>query len=216
AHLVGGDYFGYLPLARPDAPPGTAPRWAVVLADVMGKGMPAALLMARLSAEVRVLLLTEPDPARAVERLNQELYDAELGERFITFLLVLLDGQDHRLTIVNAGHWAPLIRRAGGRVEVIGQEQSGMSLAVFDDQSYQAVATGIEPGDVVLLYTDGVNEAMNPRNEPFGSRRLHQALLAAPGPVPAVGQAVLRAVQAHTAGQDQSDDITLVCFGRER
>ena len=115
AHFVGGDYFDYRPLPGPDAAAtaGPAKRWAIAVGDVSGKGMPAALVMARFSAEVRLLVQAEPDPVRLLSRLNRSLCEVNAAQRFVTFLLAIVDGERHELTVVNAGHPALLIRRAG-------------------------------------------------------------------------------------------------------
>ena len=179
-----------------------------------GKGMPAALLMARISTEVRLLLQVESEPARVVGLLNQSLCKNEADGRFVTFLLLLLDVRRHELTVINAGHMGPMIRRAGGRIDVIGQDQSGPPLGVVEDHAYETITTKIGSGDVVVLYTDGVNEAMSPVGEQFGKGRLDRCLAAAPLGASAVGQAIRDAVGTHTIGRDQSDDITLICLGR--
>ncbi len=215
ARSVGGDYFDYRPIPR-SGPPFAQPadHWAIAIGDVSGKGMPAALLMAQLSSEVRLLIQTEPDPARVVDRLNRDLCASRADERFITFLLVLLDGQRHELTVVNAGHMGPMIRRSDGRIEVIGEEQSGPPLGLMEEQAYEAVMTSINSGDVVLLYTDGVNEALDNEGRLFGIERLKQTLATAPTEAGKVGDSILDAVRRHVAGRTQSDDITLLCFGR--
>src|SRR5271157_2763011 len=126
ARSVGGDYFDYRPIPKSGPPFAHPPdRWAIAIGDVSGKGMPAVLLMARLPSEVRLLIQTEPDPARVVDRLNRDLCASRTDERFITFLPVLLDGERHELRVVNAGHMGPMIRRSDGRIEVIGEEQLG-------------------------------------------------------------------------------------------
>jgi serine phosphatase RsbU (regulator of sigma subunit)/pSer/pThr/pTyr-binding forkhead associated (FHA) protein len=215
ARYVGGDYFDYRPVPRVDSPlDHPAPIWAITLGDVVGKGMPAALLMARLSSEVGLLLQTEPGHARIVERLNRSLCQSGIDEKFITFLLVLLDGRRHELTVVNAGHMGPMIRRCGGEVEVIGEERSGPPLGIIDDFAYETVVTTIGCGDVAVLYTDGVNEAMDTANSQFGFERLREVLSHSLCGASAVGEAILAAVGRHAAGRDQSDDIALLCFGR--
>jgi len=176
--------------------------------------MPAALLMAKLSSEVRTCLLTETDPIRVVEKLNRQLCDSRFPERFITFLLVILDAETHRLTIVNAGHMGALIRRASGVAEVLGEKEGGPPLAILEGLRYQAVETELNVGDVVVLYTDGVSEAMNPEDQIFRFDRLRRTVLSAPRGPEAVGRAILNAVRTHAAGCPQSDDIGVVCFGR--
>ena len=108
----------------------------------------------------------------------------------------------------------PIIRRAGGRIDVIGQDQSGPPLGVEEGQAYEAITTQIGSGDVVVLYTDGVNEAMSPSGELFGMGRLERCIATAPLGASVVGKAIRDAVRTHTVGRDQSDDITLICLGR--
>lgn len=215
AHFVGGDYFDYIPLPPAESAPGVpATRWAVALGDVEGKGMPAALLMARLSAQVRLLTPTQLDPARIVERLNHDLCHAGIGDRFITFLLVLVDGESHRITVVSAGHMGPMIRRADGRIEVVGESSGGQPLGITADQVYLTTSTPIGPGDLALLYTDGLVDALDTSGVGFGLDRLKQALAESPRPSVEAGEAIIRAVDRHAVGSPQSDDITLLCFGR--
>jgi phosphoserine phosphatase RsbU/P len=215
AHFVGGDYFDYIPLPPAESSPGMpALRWAVALGDVAGKGMPAALLMARLSAQVRLLTLTLLDPVRIVERLNHDLCHAGIGDRFITFLLVLVDGESHRITVVRAGHMGPMIRRADGRIEIVGESSGSQPLGITANQVYLTTSTTIEPGDLVLLYTDGLIDALDASGVGFGLDRLKQVLGVAPRPSVEAGEAIIRAVDRHAAGSPQSDDITLLCFGR--
>jgi serine phosphatase RsbU (regulator of sigma subunit) len=215
ARFVGGDYYDYRP--NPGAGPSsdhTSGRWAIAIGDVSGKGMPASLLKAKLFSEVGLLFQTEPDVTRVIERLNRNLCETGDGEMFITLLLVLLDGEQHLMKVVNAGHMAPLIRRCGGGIEVIGQERSGPPLGVVENYAYESIDTSIRCGDVAVLYTDGVNEAMDTKGSEFGSARLQEVLVNAPCGASAVGEAILSAVHRHAAGRDQSDDITLICLGR--
>jgi serine phosphatase RsbU (regulator of sigma subunit) len=215
ARSVGGDYFDYRPIPRFGSQlDQAAERWAIAVGDVSGKGMPAALLMARLSSEVGLLLQMEPDPARVVERLNRNLCASRTEDRFVTFLLVLLDTEGHELTVVNAGHMAPMIRRFDGRIEVIEEKKAGPPLGIVEDQVFEAVTASVSPGDAVLLYTDGVNEASDKEGRMLGIERLKQTLATAPSEVSKTGASILDAVRHHTAGCSQSDDITLLCFGR--
>ncbi len=223
ARSVGGDYFDYRPIPVSESPSDQpSGRWAIAIGDVSGKGMPAALLMTRLSAEVTLLLQTETDPCRVVERLNRSLCDARTEERFITFLLALLDGERHELTVVNAGHMAPMIRRTDGQVEDLALKRSGQMLGVIEDEQYETERFSIGPGEVVVLYTDGITDAgmtkersLDGRSqEGFGYERLKQALSAAPSGVGPTGEAILDAIRRHAAGRPQFDDMTLVCFRR--
>ena len=217
ARHVGGDYYGFFPLGEsiPSKGASSAKRWAIAVGDVVGKGMPAALMTAKLSAEVRLFLQGDRDPAWVVGQLNHQFEDGGVLDLYITFLLVILDVEHHRLTVVNAGHPSPMIRRRDGRLEELGKSLSGLPLAVMPDYSYEIAETNLEPGEVVILYTDGVTDAMNAAGDRFGDHRLRQALsTAAPGAA-SVGDAIVKSVQSFVLDRPQFDDITLVCLSRK-
>jgi serine phosphatase RsbU (regulator of sigma subunit) len=215
ARHVGGDYFGFIPMYGPaddrDAPPR---RWAIAIGDVVGKGLPAALLTARLSAEISLFLQGEADPAVVVTKLNRRLDEHGVLDMYITFLLVLLDVESHSLQIVNAGHPLPLIRRADGTLLEVGREHSGLPLAIDGNSVYNAYRTTLGPGDCVALYTDGVTDALGPDNSRYSEARLRDFLADTPGTPRQVGEGVVEEVRKHVAGRSQFDDITLVVFGR--
>jgi phosphoserine phosphatase RsbU/P len=208
AQHVGGDYYDYIPL------PGN--RLAVALGDVAGKGVSAALLMARLSAAVRFCLATERSVPAAVRRLNAVLTRSGVEDRFVTFVVAVLDLSSFSLTLVNAGHMPPLCRTAwrGAAVD-IGERVVGLPLGVID-RPYEEEVLTLEPGALWVLYTDGVTEARGPGRELYGVDRLRAAVKAAPDNVEALGQAILADVHAFTGDRPQHDDVTLVCFGRDR
>jgi serine phosphatase RsbU (regulator of sigma subunit) len=217
---VGGDYYDYIPVATPhdgagEKPEAGASRWMIAVGDVAGKGMPAALMMAHLGAEMRHQAHGEADPRRIVEGLNCHFFEAELSNLFITLVAAVIDPATHRLTVVTAGHPSPLIRRAGGAVEVIGESERGMPLAVLNTLEYRSASVDLAPGDVVVFYSDGINEALDPRAKLFGTEALMAALAAAPAGVAPAGQAILDAVRTHVANRTRSDDMTLLCFGRD-
>src|SRR5690606_39176628 len=114
AHRVGGDYFDYVELADG--------RVAIAVGDVAGKGVPAALLMARLYSASRYHLLTKATPAKALSGLNSEIASSGLGHRFITCIVAVVDPVAHRVSFANAGHLPPLLRNAANEVEPIGQK----------------------------------------------------------------------------------------------
>lgn len=210
AREVGGDYYGFVRL--PDG------KLAIAIGDVAGKGIPAALFMARLSGDVRYALLSETDPARVVCKLNAQLQEAGLTDRFVTFTLALLDPQTHHVTFVNAGHVPPLIRRAktGELEEIAAGELNGLPLGVMEGYEYVSCDTDLEPGDCVFLCSDGILDATNKAQVQFGSERLRSTLKACPAHPAEFGQRALDVVQQHAAGSpDQFDDMTLVSFGRE-
>jgi serine phosphatase RsbU (regulator of sigma subunit) len=147
------------------------------------------------------------------QKARRPIFDFTPADGSIAFLLVWLDPQRHELTVVNAGHMAPMILRCDGRIEVIGEECEGPPLGIVDDRLYEAVSTSINPGDVMVFFTDGVNEAMDTRGQWFGVELLMQTLASAPCEAGKVGETIRDAVGRHAAGRDQSDDITLLCFG---
>jgi serine phosphatase RsbU (regulator of sigma subunit) len=206
ARQVGGDYFDYVPL------PGG--RYAVIVGDVAGKGVPAALLMARLSADVRFSLASEPDPAKAIQRINDGFARQDWQDRFVTMLAAVLNPTTSELTIVNAGHMAPILRRRDGTVMEIGEESAGLPLGVAEGYEYEAYTHNLEPGDVLTIFTDGFSEAMNGERELYGLERLKTQLSSPAVSVVDFGQHILEDVSKFVDGHDQSDDMCLVCFGR--
>lgn len=207
AQEVGGDYFDYVWL-----PGGNL---AIALGDVAGKGVPAALLMAKLSAMVEHAVLTEAGTAAALTHLDRELDHTVHEHHFITCVLGILDGRSHELTLANAGHPPPLLRRRrSGEVVHLAEQKSGLPLGVAPDIAYDETNTTLEPGDMVVLYSDGVTEAKNDRAKLYELERLAAAVASGPTEVGCLGQAVLDDVHRFVAGHDQSDDITLICFGR--
>ncbi len=207
AQQIGGDYFDYIPL------PGN--RLAVTIGDVAGKGIAAALLMARLSAAARFCLATTPSLPDAVWQLNKDLGRTFGDDRFATFLVAVIDLAQFTVTIVNAGHLPPLRYRTGkGDPEPIGAEMAGLPLAGIE-YHYEGLTIPLEPGDNFVFYTDGVTEARNPAGDFYGAERLHAIIKTTAGTVEPVGTALLADVRQFAAGRSQSDDLTLVCFGRQ-
>jgi serine phosphatase RsbU (regulator of sigma subunit) len=177
--------------------------------------MPAALLTAKLSGEVRLFLQGDPDPAWVVGQLNHQFDDGGVLDLYITFLLVILDVRQHRFKVVNAGHPCPLIRRKDGRLEEVGRSVSGLPLGIMPGYPYEVAETTLERGETVILYTDGVTDAMCPNNDRFGEARMRAAVSAAAPGASSIGDAMVKAVQRHVAERPQFDDITLVCLGRK-
>jgi serine phosphatase RsbU (regulator of sigma subunit)/pSer/pThr/pTyr-binding forkhead associated (FHA) protein len=207
AREVGGDYYDYVPLS--------GGRYAVIVGDVAGKGVPAALLMARLSADVRFSLAMEADLAKAIEQINEGFSNRDWQDKFVTMLVAVLDPQTGDMSMVNAGHMAPILRRQDGSVSEIGEEAAGLPLGVAAGMEYESYAHRLEPGDVVTIFTDGFSEAMNGQRELYGLERLKQQLSSPVLNVREFGQHILDDVHQFVNGYDQSDDMCLVCVGRE-
>jgi serine phosphatase RsbU (regulator of sigma subunit)/pSer/pThr/pTyr-binding forkhead associated (FHA) protein len=206
ANELGGDYYDYIPL------PGR--RLALVVADVCGKGIPASLLMARFSGDVRYCLASEPTPADAVAQLNRIFISNGWEDRFVTMLLAVLDPQRHELTLVDAGHPPAYLCQQGKVLQVIDEADSRLPLGVTDDATYSQVRYSLSPADCLAMYTDGISEAMNERNELYGFPRLQKQLGVAASGAEARGRNVLRSVKEFVGKRAQSDDMCLVCLGR--
>lgn len=208
AREVGGDFYSFVEL------PGN--KLAIGVGDVAGKGIPAALMMARLSGDFRYSLLMEPDPAAVVCRMNNQFQQAGALDRFVTFVLVILDLASHRITVVNAGHVPPIIRRAQTRQldEIAYGDDNGLPLGVLEDYEYQAFESNLDPGDCVFLCSDGILDATSLAQENFGLDRLRAAIHANGPHAELLGKSVLKSVLVHATDPVQFDDMTLVTFGR--
>lgn len=205
AHHIGGDYYDYIHL------PGG--RVAVVVADVVGHGVAAAMFMAKLSAETRFCLASDTDVAAAIERLNDRMSALEV-DRFVTFLVMVLDPESDLVTIVNAGHMPPLVRNGVSR-EICepGEEESGLPIAIAEGMDYEAVSFPMRPGDMAAMYTDGINEAMDVNDEEFGIQRIRE-LIQAGGDSEEVIKEVVSSVMTHVGDADPFDDMCLVIVER--
>jgi serine phosphatase RsbU (regulator of sigma subunit)/pSer/pThr/pTyr-binding forkhead associated (FHA) protein len=207
---VGGDYYGFVPL-----PEG---RLALALGDVAGKGVPAALLMAKLSSDARFCLLTESDSGKAISKLNDLLCEfTGQMDRFVTLALAVLDPNTHVVTMVSAGHPPPLlVRKANSSYEdAMPQQSAGLPLGVVEGYPYEACQVTLEPGDSLILFTDGVPEAHDRENNQFGNKGIQAAVAAAGGSGPKLLiDSLVRAVQVHASGRNPHDDVTLVALGR--
>src|SRR5690606_9776650 len=208
ARQVGGDYYDYVLL-----PEG---RFAVVVGDVAGKGMSAALLMARLSSDVRFSLASFRDPAKAVTRANKSFAQHDWADRFVTMLVAVIDPATHECTLVNAGHMPPLLRRRDGTIEEVGEEESGLPLGVSDDYEFESCHFQLDPGDSLTMFTDGFSEAMNQDSELYGLARLREQVASQAVDVEELGHHVLNDVRKFVGDHPQSDDMCLVCFGRSK
>jgi len=207
ANQVGGDYYDYVPLSQD--------RIGVVVADVSGKGISAALLMARLSSEARYCLATSASPAEAMRRLNSSFCRGGWEDRFVSMVVCVLDSAEHSVTFSNAGHMAPRLRTASGKVLEVGIEETGFLLGVDSDYDYRETTVSLGAGDSLTLFTDGISEAMNAANETYGLPRIDQCLARRfKDGIPEIGQTLLDDVRQFVGTRAQSDDICLICYGR--
>ena len=205
ANHIGGDYFDYIHLQDG--------RVAVVVADVVGHGVAAAMFMAKLSAETRFCLASIPDLAKAIEKLNDRMSRLQV-ERFITFLMVVIDPSSEKISIVNAGHMAPLVRLgADGTIREPGEEESGLPIAIDTGMEYEQVDFTFAPGDVAVLYTDGINEAMNINDEEYGIDDLRR-LTAIGGNAEEIKDRIIQDVLEFVGDRPAFDDMCLVIIER--
>jgi phosphoserine phosphatase RsbU/P len=208
AHELGGDYYDFIPLPRQ--------RLAVLVGDVAGKGVAAALLMAKLSADARFCMLTEADPAVAFARLNSLMNASGIADRFVTLVAAILDPGSNTVTLVNAGHPSPLLYHRATRTveEAISNEAAGLPLGVLDGFEYASYQVSLEPGDSILAFTDGVTEAMDVQDYQLRTRGVYAAVEGMDYSPRALGEQVIKVVKQFSAGRSQHDDIALVGFGR--
>jgi sigma-B regulation protein RsbU (phosphoserine phosphatase) len=202
---VGGDYYDFFPY------PGSSV--GLALGDVSGKGMPASLMMMALHARVHVLAESPGDLGAFMARLNKATCAACPSNRFITFFFSVLDGATGELRFANAGHNPPVIVRAGGEAEML--EGGGPVLGVLSIAPYSEQSASLAPGDLLVLYSDGVTEANDPDFDEFGEERFIRVLTENRArPASQIVEAVTAALKEFTAGAPQTDDITLVVARR--
>ncbi len=201
ARDVGGDYFDFLPVS-----PG---RVGVVVADVSGKGVPAALLVAGIQASVRALSSAEASPSELQTRVNEILYRSSGSSRYATFLLGFYETASKTFCYSNAGHHPP-IRVRDGQVAAL-EPVSGFPIGMFEATTYDENHARLEPGDLLAMYTDGLVEAPNGDEEEFGEDRLCRLLREHSGsPLEQISSAVLEELATWRGDLDAHDDATLV------
>ncbi len=201
---VGGDYFDVIP-----SPQNT---YTMVIGDVSGKGTPASLLMANLQASVHALIPFNLDLPTATARINDLIFRNTGTDKFITFFWGSLDPVSRTFRYVNAGHNPPFLIRADGRVERL--TEGGLILGVMHTViPYQEGSVTLSSGDSVIMYTDGVSEAMDVQGNDYSEERLESFVGTLTGlSAPAIVEALKKEIGAYTAGAAQSDDFTLVVF----
>jgi sigma-B regulation protein RsbU (phosphoserine phosphatase) len=203
---IGGDYYDYVPLE--------GDRLGVVVADVSGKGIPAALIMATFRAALRTEMRRRAEVAAVVSELNDVVMESRDASRFVTAVCGVLEQASGRFTYVNCGHNPPLLLRASGGAETL--QTGGPALGLFADGLFEAGTVGLEPGDNLVLYTDGVVEPADRGDVEFGTERLAAAVRGAAGrPAAEALRSVIAATRAFSGRDDYDDDFTLVVVRRD-
>jgi sigma-B regulation protein RsbU (phosphoserine phosphatase) len=205
AQQVGGDFFDIVQL-RPSL-------FGIMVGDISGKGVSAALLMARLTTAIRLFAQSNPDPALVMNHANRTLLETEQDAMFATVLFILLDLESRTFTVANAGHQPPMVcsHRFKGVSEL--DDATAVALGVLPETTYPQEVYQLVPGDVVMLYTDGINEALNLKGREYGMKRLRQVVACGPAEPKQLVHRVVGSVKRFAAGAPQSDDQTLLAFG---
>ncbi len=201
AQMVGGDYFDFIPVDEH--------RLAICLGDVSGKGLPASLLMANLQATLRGQTLVNSSVKDCISRSNKLLYLSTSDEKFATLFYGILDTQQHQLRYCNAGHDNPYL--FSRHEEPIRLKTGGIVLSIMDQFPYEEDTVTFNPGDMLVVSSDGITEAMNSNQEQFGDEKLG-ALLREYRSLPAkeLIDKIISSVKAHAGKWPQSDDMTLL------
>ena len=207
AQMVGGDYFDFIPIDEH--------RLALCLGDVTGKGLPASLLMANTQATLRGLTLLSSSAKECISRANQLLYQSTSDEKFVTLFYGILDTHAHQLCFCNAGHDNPYV--LSHNKEVRRLKTGGIVLSVLDSFPYEEEVISFDPEDTLVIYSDGIPEAMDAHQEQFTDARLGALLnesldLSAD----ALIDNIIAAAKAHAGAWPQSDDMTLLVVKRKK
>ncbi len=205
AQVVGGDYFDFIPMDDSHL--------AICLGDVTGKGLPASLLMANVQATLRSQSFLQTSAQNCVERSNSFLYQSTSAEKFVTLFYSVLDFKNHTLSFSNAGHDHPFLFQHDQ--EPIRLMTGGIMLGMMETFPFEEETAPLNSAALLVMYSDGIAEAMNPNQEQFGEQRIAE-VIRAHRDMPAAGMvdALMRAAKTHAGTAPQSDDMTVVVVRR--
>jgi sigma-B regulation protein RsbU (phosphoserine phosphatase) len=205
ASNVGGDYYDFIPCGKT--------QMAICLGDVAGKGIPAAVLMACVQATIRAQTLLESSAAACLERSNQLLHRSTDAGRFVTLFYGILDPESHRFRYSNAGHNPPVLLSSEHAPRLL--TAGGPVLGVLPDFRFEEADVSLDPGDLIVIFSDGFTEAMNLSFEEFGEARLLETLEKnRHRPVKEMVEATFAAIRQHAGTASQHDDMTIVMLRR--
>jgi GAF domain-containing protein len=209
ARLVGGDFYDFISLKTADG----VERWGLAIADVSDKGVPAALFMALSRTLLRSAALHRTSPGATLTRVNEMILADARSSQFVTVFYAIWEPGTGRLVYANAGHNPPVLMRANGEAQLL--KLKGAVLAVFAEYYYHQAEAVMEPGDVLLLYSDGLTDALNENGEEFGLPRIIETLRAARAQSAGnIISALEAAVQHHVRDVEPFDDLTMVVVKR--
>jgi sigma-B regulation protein RsbU (phosphoserine phosphatase) len=202
-HALGGDFYDFVPLA--------GDRLAIAVGDASGKGLPAALMVSNVQSSLRTASLFAGDDGPAVlDAVNRQVYESSLADRYATVFYGVFDSATRMLRYVNAGHHCPMVIRRDN--SILWLEAGGAPVGMFPDWKYDQGVVELHPGDVILAYTDGVIEAMNPDGEEWGIDGLREAVAGCRAQTPEdIVHAIFKATDEFTH-RVQTDDATVVAL----
>jgi sigma-B regulation protein RsbU (phosphoserine phosphatase) len=206
ARHVGGDYFDFIGLADH--------RWGLTLGDVSGKGLPASLLMANLQATLRGQAFQDSSCHDCVAWCNRLLFRSTPTDKFATLFYSVLDTRSHVLTYCNAGHEQPFLLTGAGEVKRL--PTGGLAVGILEEFDYQDDIVHFQPGDILVVFSDGVTDVVNEQDEPFGEERLLE-ILQQNRDLPAADMiaTVRRDLAAHAGKLPPFDDVTMIVVKRD-
>lgn len=205
---IGGDHFDYIPLDDG--------RFAIVIADVVGHGIAAALLMSKLSSETRMALRTERSLSRAMQLLNLSMLQQIPPDKFITMAIAVLDPEQNRLQVVNAAHPQLIIRRSDASIFEPDESKVDVPLGIIEGGEFEEYSLDLAQGDVAFMFTDGLFECVNGSEEEFSIKRVKECLSNINESDPSmVAGNVISAMQAFVGDGEPFDDVCVVAFGRQ-
>ena len=206
AREVGGDYYDFIKISEA--------KTAIALGDVSGKGLPASMLMANLQATLRGQLLFCNCAKDCIGRANNLLYKSTDVTKFVTLFFGILDNEKNTLTYCNAGHNEPLFLNKGKKNKL---DKGGVLLSCIEDVEYDEEEISFSTGSVLVIFSDGITEAMNSEEEEFGEERLENVLAQNLDKTSKlIAESILEEVHLHVGNNPQSDDITIMIIKRDR
>lgn len=206
AQSVGGDYFDFIPIDDQ--------RLALALGDVSGKGLPASLLMANVQATLRSHALMGLTARECTVRSNRLLFQSTSAEKFVTLFYAVLDVRDHTLLYANSGHEHPMLLSPQGTL--LRLSTGGIMLGMLEDFPFQEDSVVLNPGDIMVVFSDGVTEAMNGDQVQFGDARLREVIIAHSNePASSLLNSIVDSVRLHVGAAPQMDDITVLVVKRQ-